>query len=91
MFADSRYSDQYCGQNGFVIVQPTAGQFVALSSSCTHQCCSVVVKASRSELYCPCHRATFDFNGNVTGGPTNTPLATLPVCTDGTNVYVQLA
>jgi Rieske Fe-S protein len=41
-----------------------------------------------TELYCPCHGATFDFTGKVTGGPAKKPLANLAVCADSTGVYV---
>ena len=84
----SGYSDPVCGQSSIIVIQTSAGQFVALSSSCTHSCCPVSVK-SGTELYCPCHGATFDFTGKVTRGPANKPLANLTLCSDSTGVYVS--
>jgi thiosulfate dehydrogenase [quinone] large subunit len=69
-----------------IVIQESAGSYVALSASCTHSCCPVGVKGS--ELYCPCHGATFDFTGKVTGGPAKKNLANLTVCADSTGVYV---
>ncbi|MHB8419341.1 MAG: QcrA and Rieske domain-containing protein [Myxococcales bacterium] len=85
---DSRYSDPVCGANGFIVIQVGQGQFVALSDSCTHQCCPVSLQGG--QLYCPCHGSTFDLQGNVTGGPAGQNLQSLPVCFDGSNVYVTL-
>ena len=86
---DNRYSDPVCGQNGLIVLQPSQGKFVALSTSCTHACCTVNLQGG--QLFCPCHASTFDLQGNVTGGPAPPSLPSLPVCSDGQNVYVQLA
>ena len=86
---DNRYSDPVCGQNGLIVLQPSQGKFVALSTSCTHACCTVNLQGG--QLFCPCHASTFDLQGNVTGGPAPASLPSLPVCSDGQNVYVQLA
>ena len=50
----------------FVVIRDDGG-FYAMSAVCTHQGCTVA--PSGSELACPCHGATFDLNGEVTGGP----------------------
>ena len=84
----SGYSDPVCGGSTIIVIQKSAGQYVALSNLCTHSCCPVSVK-NGSELYCPCHGATFDFTGKVTRGPANQPLANLSVCADSTGVYVS--
>ena len=84
------YSDPVCGQSTIAVIQQSAGQYIALSASCTHSCCPCSVK-NGNELYCPCHGATFDFTGKVTRGPANQPLAKLPVCADSTGVHVTLA
>jgi nitrite reductase/ring-hydroxylating ferredoxin subunit len=86
---DSRYSDPDCQQQDFYVVQTSQGQYAAYSLSCNHACCTLFIQGS--SLACPCHGATFDVsNGAHTGGPGH-QLPKLPsVCTDGTNVYVQL-
>jgi Rieske Fe-S protein len=83
----SGYSDPVCGGDSIIVIETGAGQYVALSASCTHSCCPVSVR-SGTELYCPCHGATFSFTGAVTKGPAKKNLASLPVCADSTGVYV---
>jgi Rieske Fe-S protein len=83
------YSDPVCQKSGIIVIQHAAGQFVALSTSCTHACCPV--NFDGSGFSCPCHGATFDITGAPTGGPTNVPLASLQVCSDSCGVTVTLA
>lgn len=84
------YSDPVCGGNLIIVVQPTAGKFVAFSASCTHACCQVGYAPTAKEFACPCHGSTFDLTGQVTGGPAPSPLPKLPVCADACGVYVTL-
>jgi Rieske Fe-S protein len=84
----SGYQDPVCGSNAIVIIQESAGKYIALSAACTHSCCPVQVK-NGNELYCPCHGATFAFSGQVTRGPANQALTPLTVCADATGVYVS--
>lgn len=48
----------------------------AMSTICTHEQCDISKNGSiaASGLKCGCHGATFDANGNATGGPANSPL-----------------
>lgn len=55
------------------------GVITALSAVCTHLGCIVIWEEDKSRLYCPCHAAIFDTNGNVRGGPAPKPLASLKV------------
>ncbi|MGD0525988.1 MAG: Rieske (2Fe-2S) protein [Polyangiaceae bacterium] len=82
------YSDPVCKMNAIIVIQTGHGEYVALSASCTHTCCPVGVKDG-SELYCPCHGATYDFTGKVTNGPATLPLQSLTVCVDEAGVYVS--
>ncbi len=47
----------------------TAGDFLALSSTCPHLGCQVHWEAQNNQFFCPCHNGTFDANGVGTGGP----------------------
>jgi menaquinol-cytochrome c reductase iron-sulfur subunit len=49
----------------------------ALSSACTHLGCRVAFDAEARRFACPCHGGFYDVNGQVTGGPPPSPLATL--------------
>ena len=66
--------------NGVVVVNLN-GSYIAVAQACTHNGCSVTY--TNSNFYCPCHGATFDTNGKVTGGPTNIPLKKYTVTQSG--------
>ncbi len=89
VYTDNRYSDPICQGNVFAVVNQGNGQFSAFSASCTHQCCEV--SPAGNVLECPCHRSTYDLTGKVLTGPAYQNLPSIPVCFDGTGVYVQLA
>jgi thiosulfate dehydrogenase [quinone] large subunit len=59
------------------LLHPTPDTFVAFNATCTHQGCPV--SYSGAGFQCPCHGSTFDQNGQVTGGPANSPLLKIPV------------
>jgi len=85
----SGYKDPNCGKSGIIVIHKSAGQYVALSTACTHACCTV--SFSGSSFQCPCHGATFDIDGKATGGPNGGPLASLQTCSDSCGVIVHLA
>ncbi|MGH2513721.1 MAG: Rieske 2Fe-2S domain-containing protein, partial [Candidatus Limnocylindrales bacterium] len=67
-----------------VIVQLPNGTYVAFDAVCTHAGCTVEWDQPDGLLVCPCHNAVFDpsQNGAAVAGPTNTPLASLPLVFD---------
>jgi Rieske Fe-S protein len=59
---------------GVVITQPTAGQFKAFDSICTHQNCPVT-NVDGGTINCTCHFSKFSIeDGSVKGGPATRPL-----------------
>jgi nitrite reductase/ring-hydroxylating ferredoxin subunit len=83
------YSDPVCGQNNIIVVQTSSGKYAALSSSCTHACCTVSFNGS--DLHCPCHGASFDVTtGQCTNGRAGQSLQVLQTCVDSNGVYVTL-
>ncbi len=57
-----------------VVTQPTAGQFKAFSSICTHQQCPVT-SVSGGTINCPCHGSKYSItDGSVKAGPAPKPL-----------------
>jgi len=71
-----------------VLAQPTAGEFVAFSASCTHAGTPVVAKDGML-LVCPNHGSEFDASdGSVQRGPAKQPLATVPVQQDGDDLVL---
>ena len=73
---------------GHSIAFSLGGQVKAFSATCTHAPCTV--ELSGSEIYCPCHRATFSTsNGAVTGGPAPRPLPEYGTLVQNGNIYVS--
>jgi cytochrome b6-f complex iron-sulfur subunit len=73
---------------GYSVLLNLNGQWKAFSAICTHRPCTVDFQ--RSELYCPCHGATFNAaNGSVTRGPAQAALAEYGVIEQNGSVYVS--
>jgi thiosulfate dehydrogenase [quinone] large subunit len=79
------------GDPGAVLLLP-GGKVVAYDLTCTHAGCPVGYDASSRLLICPCHGATFDpaHGARVLGGPTDQPLAALPIQIDRTTGQISL-
>jgi nitrite reductase/ring-hydroxylating ferredoxin subunit len=62
-----------------LLVRPSADEFVAYGSECTHLMCAVLPEVEKGRLRCPCHRGYFDLaTGRPIAGP---PRRRLPVVT----------
>jgi len=59
------------------LLHPAASKWAAFSAVCTHQGCPV--QWVGGGFQCPCHGATYDANGQVTGGPAPAPLPAIPI------------
>lgn len=68
-----------------VVTQPTAGQFLAFSTTCTHAGCSVN-KVADGTIQCPCHGSRFNLDGTVANGPAAKPLQTEAVTVQGDSI-----
>ena len=74
----------------YVIVRRDETSLHALSATCTHsEVCLVNWDARRRQLICPCHRGTFDLDGNVVSGPPPRPLTRREVVVRQGGVYVR--
>ena len=74
--------------HGSAILLSMNGQWKAFSAICTHRVCTLEFVSS--ELYCPCHGATFDAtNGSVTRGPAQATLGEYGVIEQNGGLYVS--
>jgi len=76
-----------------VLVKLSTGKVVAFDAVCTHAGCTVEFDPGSRLLICPCHGATFDpaRAAAVLGGPTNVPLAPLPITVDTRTGVISLS
>jgi nitrite reductase/ring-hydroxylating ferredoxin subunit len=71
---------------GVVVTQPTAGEFKAFSSKCTHQGCAVT-GISNGVITCPCHKSEFSVtDGSVKKGPASQPLPEQKITVSGDSI-----
>jgi Rieske Fe-S protein len=69
-----------------VVTQPTAGEFKAFSSTCTHMSCQVT-SISGDRIACPCHGSSYSIvDGSVQGGPAPRPLPKVAIKVEGDEV-----
>jgi cytochrome b6-f complex iron-sulfur subunit len=66
-----------------IIIANSGGNFIALSSVCTHQGCTVGYSASADNFPCPCHGSLFSASGSVVNGPAISPLKSYTVTRNG--------
>lgn len=77
----------YQGQPA-VLLQPNAGEFVALTAVCTHLGCIIKWVDADQEFLCPCHAGRFSSSGQVLGGPPPEPLETYAVTLEGDEILI---
>jgi thiosulfate dehydrogenase [quinone] large subunit len=77
------FTDPTTGDPG-VLVKLADGTIVAFDAVCTHAGCEVEYDPGYKLLLCPCHGAAFDpaHDAQVVAGPTDTPLAPIPIHVD---------
>jgi Rieske Fe-S protein len=72
-----------------VVTQPTAGDYKAFSSTCTHMGCQVS-QVSGGTIDCPCHGSKYSItDGSVQAGPAPQPLPAEKVTVQGGQIYLN--
>lgn len=74
-----------------LVIKLPSGSVVAYDAVCTHAGCTVQYDPGSAIIWCPCHGAEFDpaHNARVLGGPTFTPLASIPISVNASNGNVS--
>ncbi len=74
-----------------IVIQQTAGQFVAFDAVCPHAGCTVAYQASAKIIACPCHGSEFNpRTGAVETGPAPIGLTSIKI-TEGPNGDLYVA
>ena len=75
--------------DGFVVTQPTEGEFAAFSYLCTHQALPVQ-QVTDAAIVCGRHGSTYSLaDGSVITGPANRPLAVATVTRTGDTLTIS--
>ncbi|WP_255496377.1 ubiquinol-cytochrome c reductase iron-sulfur subunit [Mucilaginibacter sp. FT3.2] len=66
----------YLSSNGVLVAKTSAGAYIAVQLSCTHQNYPLVYQASASHFYCNNHGSAFTETGTVLNSPARNNLTT---------------
>ena len=76
---------------GHVALIDAQGELRAFSAVCTHLGCLITWQPTADHVwYCPCHKGTYDKEGQVVSGPPPRPLTRYPVSVRDGRVYVKI-
>jgi cytochrome b6-f complex iron-sulfur subunit len=67
-----------------VLIININNSFIALTSICTHQGCTVGYNSVANDIECPCHGSVYSISGSVVVGPAVSPLHSFTVSQSGT-------
>jgi cytochrome b6-f complex iron-sulfur subunit len=79
----------YTYKDKIIIIRATENQYIALSSSCTHEQFTVIFNKDSNEILCNNHGSRFNTNGNVINGPATTSLKRYTVTIDGNTLRIS--
>ena len=77
--------------NNILVICTGVDAYVALSSICTHQGCTVGYNSSAAKIICPCHGGTYDITGKVVSGPPPSALVKYNVTQSGSILTIKSA
>ena len=77
------------GSKPGLLVKTAAGEYRAMSATCTHLSCTVAYKAETQQIWCACHNGAYDLNGRNVSGPPPRPLEAFEVHVKGNEIYVN--
>jgi cytochrome b6-f complex iron-sulfur subunit len=71
-----------------ILVINTGEKYVALTSICTHQGCTVGYNSVADNIQCPCHGSVYSTTGSVINGPAPSALTSYPVKVTGNVISI---
>ena len=72
-----------------IIANSDGDNYVAVSSICTHNACTVGYSVQNNNFPCPCHGSVFNSNGSVANGPATQALKQYTVTKDGNVLTIK--
>jgi Rieske Fe-S protein len=72
-----------------LLIEIAAGEYRAMSATCTHLGCTVQYRPDLREIWCACHNGMYDLNGRNVSGPPPRPLETFDVQLRGEDIFVR--
>jgi cytochrome b6-f complex iron-sulfur subunit len=78
----------YVSSKGVLVARTTAGTYIAVQLSCTHENYPLVFQASASHFYCNNHGSAFTETGVVLNSPARSNLTTYKTTLTGTSLRV---
>ena len=82
---------EFDGDLSLAVTRLSATSVVAVSRTCTHEGCTVLVPGAPGQaLECPCHGLRFTNSGSVLNGPAARPLPSFPARIEGQEVVITI-
>jgi cytochrome b6-f complex iron-sulfur subunit len=78
----------YLYNNGIIVAHTVKGDYVAVSSTCTHAGGTVQYVPGGNDFYCPNHGSNFSTTGTVINGPASTSLTKYNTSLNGNSLRV---
>ena len=78
-FSNLKAKGGYVVEQNVIIAQTLTGEFIAVSSVCTHDKNALVFQGANNRFYCPAHMSMFSTTGAVINGPATLALKTYSV------------
>ncbi|ASU31987.1 QcrA and Rieske domain-containing protein [Mucilaginibacter xinganensis] len=78
----------YLAANGVLVAKTSAGAYIAVQQSCTHQNYPLVYEGSSQQFFCNNHGSAFSEKGVVLNSPANRNLTVYNTLVTGTSLKV---
>lgn len=77
------------GNRPGLLVRTAAGDYRAMSATCTHLSCTVQYRDDLREVWCACHNGKYNLDGRNISGPPPRPLEAYEVQVRGDEIFVR--